>query len=225
MDSRFNEPRQDLPTPFTPSGRPLPGWGQTLRKLHRQSAALMFAAFTGLALDGCQAAVPSTTNLVATTSAPGPFRAALQVALQHLDALPHPASAPFHLVAFSGTGLDENGNSTPAVGSGWSFTFSRYADVAPTASYETVTIAIPGVGTTSVSDTVSQDADLSPIENWDAGTDPASPDSKEFLAPLKAKNLATAGASIVLKAGVVTITANGRSTSYNTVDGTFAAVN
>lgn len=207
---------------FSPSGRPLPGWGQALRRPGH--TALVLAAFAGLSLSACQAVVPTTTNQVAVVSAPGPFRAALGVALRHLDELPHPASSPFHLVAFTGQGLDENGNSTPAVGSGWTFTFSRYADVSPTTRYEIVTVSVPGVGSTQLTDELGTDQNLSPIENWDAGMDAASPDSKDFLAPLKAKKLSTVGAKISLSRGVITIEAGGHSTTYNTTDGSFAAV-
>jgi hypothetical protein len=209
-----------------PSGRPLPGWGQAIRRQGR--TALVLATFAGLSLlDGCANQVPSSTTAssqVVLDSAPSRFRVALTVAMRMLDTLDRPASNPFHLVAFSGRALDMDGNTTAAVGSDWTFVFSRYQDSQPTQTYETVTIVLPGVGAATRTLGTSQDPSLSPIENWDAATDGGSPDSKDFVAPLKAKNVNTAGASIQLKQGVVTITAGGKSTTYNTSDASFAAV-
>ena len=71
---------------------------------------------------------------------------------------------------------------------------------------------------------VGRNAKLSPIENWDAGIDPASPDSKDFLAPLKAAKVSTAGATISLDQGVVTIKAGGKTTTYSTSEGTYSPV-
>ncbi|MDB5095935.1 MAG: hypothetical protein JWM80_356, partial [Cyanobacteria bacterium RYN_339] len=210
-----------------PSGRPLPGWGQAFRRPGR--TALVLAAFAGLSLvDGCSGQVPSATTSstqIVLNSGPSRFRLALTVAMKFLDDLDRPASNPFHLVAFTGRALDMDGNTTAAVGSDWTFTFSRYLDSQPNQTYETVTIFVPGTGAVTRTLGTSKDPVLSPIENWDAAMDGTSPDSKDFVAPLKAKNIATAGASIELKQGVITIKAGGKTTTYNTADASFASVN
>lgn len=211
------------------SGSPLPGWGQALRRPGR--TALVLATFAGLALaDGCATTLPSATTAAGSTkivgnSVPSQFRYALTAAMRFLDDLDRPASNPFHLVAFQGTALDQDGQTTAATGSAWTFVFSRYLDTQPNQSYETVTIVVPGVGSVTRTLGTSQEAALSPIENWDGALDASAPDSKDFVAPLKAKGVATAGASISLKQGVVTIQAGGKTTTYNTADASFAAVN
>jgi hypothetical protein len=211
------------------SGSPLPGWGQAFRRPGR--TALVLATFAGLALaDGCANQVPTATTAAGSTkivgnSVPSPFRYALSAAMRFLDDLDRPASNPFHLVAFTGTALDQDGKTTPATGSAWTFVFSRYTDTQPTQSYEIVTIVVPGAGSVTRTLGTSQEPALSPIENWDAALDSASPDSKDFVAPLKAKGVATAGAQITLKQGVITIQAGGKTATYNTADASFAAVN
>ena len=79
-------------------------------------------------------------------------------------------------------------------------------------------------GDLDLADDSVQDALLRAIENWDAGIDPASPDSKDFLAPLKAAKVSTAGATISLDQGVVTIKAGGKTTTYSTSEGTYSPV-
>jgi hypothetical protein len=129
-------------------------------------------------------------------------------------------------VAFNGKALDENGMTTAAVGSDWSFTFSRYAsDAGPgEARYDIVTVVVPGVGVATRTYATSKDQAFSPVENWDGAAETGAPNSAEFVAPLKAQKVSTVGAHIWLSRGVVTVEAGGKSTQYSTIDGKFAAV-
>ncbi len=152
------------------------------------------------------------------------MRAALTLALRHLDYLPLPASHPFYLVAFKGRALDENGATTAANGSDWEFVFTRYAEAIASQRYEYASIVVPGIGVTRLSRGVSEDAAMSPIENWDAAEDGSSPDSFDMLTPFKAKGLPAAGATMVLSRGLVTIQAGGKSTTFNTLEGSYTPI-
>lgn len=212
------------------SGRPLPGWGYSLRQWRTRTGrtALMIAAVAGLAMSGCTTtAVPPTTtvNTVSVQSEPARLRGALTLAVLHLDSLANTASHPFHLVAFKGQGLDAEGTTVAASGSQWEFTFSRYADPGPSTRYQVASVLVPGTGPTRIAVNESQDQALSPIGHWDAAmSDPQTPDSPDLLAPLKAAGVQTAGAVITLREGVVTITAGGKSTTYDPIEGTYAPV-
>lgn len=211
--------------PSSSSGRPLPGWGSSVRR-RASHTALALAALAGLSLTGCQAPAATPTGLasVSVTSAPARLRGALALARRHLDVLPLAASHPYHLVAFAGRGLDDQGATIAAAGSDWQFTFSRYNEPGPTQSYDVVTVTVPGSGPTRVVGAVSQDAALSPIENWDDAVDAAAPDSSDLLAPLRAAGVATAGATITLTQGEVKIAAGGKQTVYDPRDNRFSAV-
>ncbi len=216
-----------------PPGRPLPGWGQALRAAQGRPgrAAMTLAAVAGLALCGCQppaAALPPGAKQV-TLSQPTTLRSALTLAAQHVTALP-PATDAYHLVGFRGEHLDANGRTVPAMGSAWSFTFSRYLNPPPDSSktYHVVEVVVPGTGYTVIRELDSQDEALSPIENWDGLLSGAvartGPDSADLLAPLRVKGTAPDGATISLARGLVTIAAGGRMATYDTAQNTFSAV-
>lgn len=217
-----------MPSSFH-SGRQLPGWGSELRKLPTSTrrTALVLATFAGLAISGCSGnlpAAPTPTSNVSVASQPVHLKGALELATRHLDVMPRAASHPFHLVAFRGKGLDENGNTTASAESGWEFTFSRYAEELPSQKYEVVTVALPGAGASSLAVKESEDATLSPIEHWDGAKDGASPDSFDLVAPLKASGVATAGATISFSQGMVKVEASGKSVTYDTAERQFSPV-
>jgi hypothetical protein len=127
-------------------------------------------------------------------------------------------------VAFRGRGLDESGATTASADSTWEFTFSRYTEDVAAQRYDTVTVVVPGSGATSATQAVSTDVALSPVENWDNASDGASPDSPDFLAPLKAAGASTANAIITLAQGTVRVDAGGKHVQYDTAEGTFGKV-
>jgi hypothetical protein len=145
------------------------------------------------------------------------------VALQHLDRLPA-SREPYHLVRFRGEHLDELGRSVPAQGSGWAFTFSRYTGPAPAADYQLVEITVPGTGYTTIWTSISTDVTLSPLEAWDALLTGGGQDSDQLLAPMRAKGVATNGATMAFAQGLITIQAGGRSTTYKTRDGSYSPI-
>lgn len=217
-----------MPSSFH-SGRQLPGWGSELRKLPTSTrrTALVLATFAGLAISGCTGAMPVSPTpapSVSVASQPVHLKGALELATRHLDVMPRAASHPFHLVAFRGKGLDENGNTTATAESGWEFTFSRYAEDLPSQKYEVATVTLPGTGASSLAVKASEDAALSPIEHWDAAKDGASPDSFDLVAPLKASGVATAGATITFSQGTVKVEASGKSVSYDPGERQFSPV-
>lgn len=210
-------------------GRPLPGWGASVRAWKKRTGhtALAIAAVASMAMAGCSN--PTTVGpssdpyaAITVTSQPEKMRAALAIALQHLDLFVHLASNPFHTVGISGQGLDATGSTVQATNSQWTFTFSRYAEPYPSQEYEVVTVVVPGTGKTSVTPSLSQDPNLSPIENWDNAIDAANPDSSDFVAHMKGLGVSNpAGATITLAKGVVTITAGGKTSTYDPVAGTY----
>lgn len=214
----------------SPSGRPLPGWGFSLRRWQTRTGrtALMIAAVASFAMSGCTGThLPSATTgtTASVQSEPARLRGALTLAMLHLDSLSNTASKPFSLVAFKGQGLDAEGTTVPASGSHWEFTFSRYAEGGPSTRYQIASVLVPGTGPTRLTVTESEDVALSPIERWDnALTDTLTPDSQEFLKPLKEAGVPTAGATITLRRGEVLVTAGGKSTTYDTQEGTFSPV-
>ncbi|MFN3432614.1 MAG: hypothetical protein ACK46X_22035 [Candidatus Sericytochromatia bacterium] len=190
----------------------------------------MLAAVAGLAISGCSAGAPmtpgagtSSTTTTGVTSAPGRLKGALALAMRHLDVQPRAASNPFHLVGFKGKGLNE-GSTVVAPDSAWEFTFSRYAEGEVSQKYDIVTVSVPGAGATTMTASVSTDATLSPIENWDAALDGNSPDSNELLAPLKAQGVATLGAMLTLSQGKVKAEAGGKSVVYDTAESKYEPV-
>lgn len=210
------------------SGRPLPGWGNGLRRTRQ--TALMLATVAGLALSGCSTAQPTSTasaantnQIVGVTAGPAQLRQALALAVNHLVVVLPQSNGPFHLIAFQGSGLDASGGTIAANGSSWTFTFSRYADPnLPTQRYEIATVTVPGVGATQLSASVSTDPTLSPINNWDAVATAPAPDSSDLLAHVQALGIDPAGAHLQLSQGVVTITAGGQSVTYDTTAGTYS---
>jgi hypothetical protein len=187
----------------------------------------VLATFAGLTFTGCNGAQAPTTvgttagSTVGVTSGPARLRSALTLALRHLDLLPRAASQPFHLVAFRGRGLDENGGTIAANGSDWEFVFSRYAESGPSQRYEVVSVLVPGAGQTRVTSLESTDPAMSPIENWDQAAEGSSPDSADLLAYLKGKGVATAGATITFAQGVVRIEAGGKAYAYSPTEGDY----
>ena len=125
---------------------------------------------------------------------------------------------------FRGEHLDARGRTVPAVGSAWTFTFSRYASEAPTAEYEVIEVLVPGAGYTIVQTSQSTDETLSPIENWDSLLGRTGPDSPDLLAPLREQGVAPDGATISLARGLVTVKADGREATYDTARNTFSSV-
>jgi hypothetical protein len=215
------------------SGQQLPGWGSDLRRLPSgtRRTALMLATFAGLAISGCSAGVPSTpsassstSTTVSAVSGPGRLKGALALAIAHLDAFPLPASNPYHLVGFRGRALDESGATTAVADSTWEFTFSRYADDSAEQRYDVVTVSVPGVGNTAAVRALSTEVGLSPIEGWDAASDGATPDSPDFLAPLKAAGASTQNAIVTLSQGHVRAEAGGKFVMYDVAEGKFGPI-
>lgn len=211
---------------FPPPGRPLPGWGQALRAHGKPGrAAMTLAAVAGLALCGCQqpaASLPAGAKQVALSNV-ATLRGALALAAQHVTALP-PATDAYHLVGFRGEHLDARGRTVPAAGSAWTFTFSRYAQPDASRSYKVVEVIVPGSGYTVIREADSTDEALSPIENWDGLLARTGPDSADLLAPLRVNGAAPDGATIALARGLVTVSANGKTATYDTARNAFSAV-
>jgi hypothetical protein len=180
---------------------------------------------------GCNAGTPtqptpsaSASPSVSVASQPGQLKGALALAMRHLDAFPFVASNPYHLVGFRGKSLDESGATMASADSTWEFTFSRYTDPTPSQRYDLVTVVVPGAGNTSATQSQSTDVAMSPVENWDGATDAGTPDSPDFLAPLKNAGVSTKGAIITFAQGKVRAEAGGKSVMYDVAEGTFGSV-
>lgn len=215
------------------SGRQLPGWGSELRKplSTTRRTALMLATVAGLAISGCSGGTPTTPTpstsaspSVSVQSQPGRLKGALALAMRHLDSFQMVASNPYHLVGFRGRALDDNGATTANPDSTWEFTFSRYADPTPAQRYDVVTVTVPGTGNTSAIQSQSTDVALSPVESWDNATDASTPDSPDFLAPLKNAGAKLAGAIVTFSQGKVIAEAGGKSVIYDVSEGTYSEV-
>lgn len=213
-------------------GRQLPGWGAGMRALKSRTGrtALVLAAMAGLTLGGCATPNPASGSSngsnsiqnISVNSQPEKMRAALAIALQHLDFFVDLASNPFHTVGIQGQGLDVDGSTVQAANSQWTFTFSRYIEPYPSQEYEVVTVVVPGTGKTSVTEVASSDPNLSPIENWDEAIDSTNPDSSDFVTHMKNRGVSDpAGATVTLGQGLVTITAGGKTSTYDPVQGTY----